>query len=386
VSGPEQLLRRRTGPLGASFLELFFDLAFVLALSQLVSMLLADLSVAGALRTALLLAPVWLAWTTTTWSTDWYDPGARSVRVLLIGATLGTLLMGVALPEALAGRGPLFAGAYVAIHLGRGLLISIGLRGHPLRRRTLRVLWWYSATSVLWLFGAFVPAARVPVWVLALAVDYSGTRLGWPTPHLGRASAEELRLSGGHLSERFQQVFIIALGELILAAGMAYSETGTSLPQTAAFLMTFAAAVLIGLLYVTPAGMHLGPAIDRAYQSRLATTVAYLHLLMIAGVVATAAGGELAITHPTERGTVAAVAVTVAGPALFLAGRVLLSVALHRRFSWPRLGGLLAMFVAAVVAIRLPLLAASAITTAVLFVVAAVDHTGVFSPPRVGQH
>jgi low temperature requirement protein LtrA len=170
VSGPEQLLRRRAGPLGASFLELFFDLAFVLALSQVVSILLADLSVAGALRTALLLAPVWLAWSTTTWSTDWYDPG------------------------------------------------------------------------------------------------------------------------------------------------------------------------------------------------------------------------ELAITHPTERGTVAAVAVTVAGPALFLAGRVLLSVALHRRFSWPRLGGLLAMFVAAVVAIRLPLLAASAITTAVLFVVAAVDHTGVFSPPRVGQH
>ncbi|MFI5489397.1 low temperature requirement protein A [Micromonospora echinaurantiaca] len=379
-SRSERLLRRREDPMRTSFLELLFDLSFVLALNQLSNLLLADLSVIGALRTTLLLAPVFWVWLSVTWSTDWYDPGTGAVRALLVGSALGSLLMGAAVADALDGHSLMFAGAYVAIHLGRGLTIAVALRGHPLRRRTLRVLAWYGVTAVPWLVGALVPAARAPLWLFALVVDFAGPRLGWPTPRLGRTSRDELRLSGRHLTERLQQIFIISLGELVLSAGLSYAETPPSPSRTAAFLLGFAVAMLIGLLYVTPAGVALGPAIDRSTPSRFAVTAGYLHIVMIAGVVATATGVESAIAHPTEPAGTGAVVVTVAGPTLFLAGRMLLSAGIHRRFSWPQLAALLALPAVAVVTLELPLLVLAAATTSVLFLAAALDHTGFFAP------
>ncbi|MFC4016644.1 low temperature requirement protein A [Micromonospora sp. GCM10011542] len=383
ASRPERLLRGSDAPLSASFLELFFDLAFVLALSQLAHHLLADLTPVGASRTALLLAAVWWLWVTTTWSTDWYDPETPAIRILLVAATLGALLAGVAVPEALDGRGPLFAGAYVAVHVARGVITGFALRGHPRQGRALRVLSWFCVSAVPWLVGAFVPSWRIPLWMLGLAIDVVGPPLGWPIPRFGRARQKELRLTGQHFAERYQQVMIVALGELILVAGLAYSGTRTSLPQTVTFLLIFATAVLIGLLYVTPAGSFLGPAIERGTPSGLGATTGYLHLLMIAGVVSTAVGAELAIAHPTETGDLTAVAVIGAGPTLFLAGRILLSMAIYRRFSWPRLAGLPVMVAATGATRMMPLLAVTAATTAVLFVVAVVDHAGLLASRRV---
>ena len=253
ASRPERLLRGGDSPLSASFLELFFDLAFVLALSQLAAHLLHDLSVAGALHTALLLSGVWWIWVTTTWFADWYDPESPAVRWLLVGAALGSLLAGVAIPQALDGRGLLFAGAYVSVHVARGVFTVLALRGHPRQRRALRILCWFSVSAVPWLAGGFLPEWRVPLWLLALAIDLTGPRLGWPTPVMGRTEPQELHLAGEHFAERYQQIMIIALGELVLVAGLSYAGTDLHFPQTVAFLLVFAAAVLIGLLYVTPA-------------------------------------------------------------------------------------------------------------------------------------
>ncbi|MFI6261537.1 low temperature requirement protein A [Micromonospora sp. NPDC051006] len=381
ASAPERLLRHREDPVSASFLELFFDLAFVLALSQLASMLLADLDVGGALRTALLLAALWWVWVSTTWFTDWFAPSAAVVRFILVAAALGSLLMGAAVPQALGDRALLFAGAFVALNVGRNVLTSLLLRGHPRRPRSLRILFWFCASGVLWLAGALVPAARVPLWLTAMATDYVGPSIGWPTPGLGRARGDELRLTGGHLSERFQQIFIISLGELILVAGVAYAATDIGPAQTAAFLLVFTMAVLTGLLYITPAGGHLGQALERADPSRLGPASAYLHLVMVGGVVATAVGAKLAIAHPTEPG---AVAVVVAGPALFLTGRLLLSAAINRRFSWPRLAALPALLVVGLLTAGLPLLVATAATAAILLVAAVLERTGVFAPRERG--
>ncbi|MET8352927.1 MULTISPECIES: low temperature requirement protein A [unclassified Micromonospora] len=381
VSRPERLLRGRDVPLSASFLELFFDLAFVLALSQLAQHLLADLTLVGALRTALLLTGVWWIWVTTTWLADWYDPETQALRGLLIGATLGSLLAGVAIPQALDGRGLLFAGAYVAVHLARGTVTGLMLRGHPRQSRALRILCWYGVSAVPWLAGAFLPEWRVPLWVLALAIDLIGPRLGWPTPRLGRARQEELHLAGEHFAERYQQIMIIALGELVLVAGLTYARTRLNLPETAAFLLVFTTAVLIGLLYVTPAGQRLGPAIENADPSRLGVATSYLHLVMIAGIVVTAVGAELSIAHPTEIGDTTAVVVILSGPTLFLVGRILFSLAIHRRLSWPRVIGLFVLSGAAIV-LRLPLVAASATATGVLIVVAVLDRAGIVTAAR----
>ncbi|MFI7604670.1 low temperature requirement protein A [Micromonospora sp. NPDC049366] len=375
ASRPERLLRRREDPASATFLELFFDLAFVLVLSQLASALLDDLTGTGALKTALLLAATWWMWTTTTWSTDWYTPNAPTMRSLVIAAALATLLMGAAVPAALGGRALLFAIPYVALHVGRVVITSLVLRRHPLGRRSKRILFWYSISGTLWVAGAVVPAVRVPLWLTALAIDYSGPSLGWPTPRLGPAHSEELQLTGGHLSERFQQVFIIALGELVLSAGLTYADTPIDPMRTAAFLLVFATAVLIGLLYTAPAGRHLGPAIDRADPSRLAPITAYLHLVMVAGLVVTAVGAELVITHPLQPGPVAVVA---AGPTLFLAARVLLSLAIYRRLAWPRLAAVPVMAVATILTVDLPLLVGSATATAILGLVVVLDRATLF--------
>ncbi|SIQ63492.1 low temperature requirement protein A [Micromonospora avicenniae] len=380
VSRPERLLRHREDPASATFLELFFDLAFVFALNQLTTVLLVDLSIAAALRAAILLAALWWLWVATTWSADWYAPGALVLRMVLIGAALGGLLMGAAAPNALGGRAELFAGALVATELGRGLLGLVALRNHPRQRRSLRILCWSVVSGVLWMAGVFTPAARVPLWLLALTIHYLGPSLGWPVPGLGRATPEELQLTGRHLAERFQQVFVISLGELVLTAGLGYTRAGTGLAHTVAFVLVFATAVLLGLLYVTPAGQQLAPAIERADPTRFGAESAYLHLVIVGGVVATAAGAELVIVRPDEAG---AVAFVVTGPALFLTGRLLLSTAIHRRLSWPRLVGVPLLVVVGVVTADLPLLVATAATTVLLSVVAVVERAGVFTARQV---
>lgn len=380
-SNPAALLRRRDEPLQASFLELFFDLAFVLALRQLSLVLLADLSLGGAGRTALLLLPLWWVWVVTAWFTDWFDRDHPRVQALLVGATLGVLLMSVAVPEATGKRAGLFAGAYVTVHVGRSVVTAVALRGHPLRRRTLRILVWFGASGIFWLVGAAWPAARVPAWTVAVALDYAAPPLGWPVPGLGRAEPGELRLRGTHLTERFQQVFIIALGELIIAAGLAYSATELELVQSAAFLLTFVAAVLIGRLYVTPAGAYLGTAIDQRDPTRFGALAGYLHLIMIAGVVAASVAAELVIAHPADRASAAAVAITVGGPALFLAGRTALSATIYRRLSWTRLLGLPALLVIALAGHAAPLLGVAAATVGVLLVVAVLDRRFRPRPP-----
>ncbi|GAB4105096.1 low temperature requirement protein A [Micromonospora taraxaci] len=381
ASRGDRLLRGSDSPLSASFLELFFDLAFVLALSQLAEHLLHDLTVAGALRTALLLTGIWWIWVPTTWFADWYDPESPAVRWLLVASALGALLVGVAIPQALDGRGLLFAGAYVSVHIARGVVTTFALRGHPRQRRTLRILCWFSVSAVPWLAGGLLPDWRVPLWLLALALDLTGPRLGWPTPLMGRTRQQELHLAGEHFAERYQQIMIIALGELVLVAGLSYAGTDLHLPQTAAFLLVFATAVLIGLLYVTPAGQRLGPAIEHADPSRLGVVTGYVHLVMIAGLVVTAVGAELSIAHPSRTGDLTTVVVILSGPTLFLVGRILFSVAIHRRLSWPRVGALFVLGAAAGL-MRMPLLAISAVATAVVLVVVVLDHAGLLSYRR----
>ncbi|MEH0933404.1 low temperature requirement protein A [Micromonospora sp. CPCC 205558] len=381
ASRPERLLRGGDSPLSASFLELFFDLAFVLALSQLAVHLLHDLTPVGALHTALLLTGVWWIWVTTTWFADWYDPESPAVRWLLVGAALSSLLAGVAIPQAMDGRGLLFAGAYVSVHIARGAVTAFSLRGHPRQQRALRILCWFSVSAVPWLAGGFLPEWRMPLWLLALAIDVTGPRFGWPTPWMGRTGPQELRLAGEHFAERYQQIMIIALGELVLVTGLSYADTDLALPQTATFLLVFATAVLIGLLYVTPAGQRLGPAIEHADPSRLGVITGYLHLVMVAGLVVTAVGAELSIAHPLRTGDTTAVLAILGGPALFLVGRILFSAAIHRRLSWHRVVALLVLGGAAAV-LRLPLLAVSAVSTAVVLVVVVLDHAGIQSYRR----
>src|SRR4028119_431051 len=132
-------------------LELFFDLVYVFAITQLSHLLLDHPTVGGALQTLFLLLVVWWAWQYTTWFTNWFDPDTLPVRLTLVAVMLASLVMSVAIPEAFGERGVMFALAYVAIQVGRTVFAVLALgTSHPLGGSFRRMLCWFAAAGGLW--------------------------------------------------------------------------------------------------------------------------------------------------------------------------------------------------------------------------------------------
>src|SRR5829696_2348589 len=171
------LRTRNSGEQHVTPLELFFDLVYVFAVTQLSHLLLDYLSIRGALETLFLLLAVWWAWVYTAWFTNWFDPDQLPVRLVLVAVMLASLLMSVAIPDAFGERGLMFALAYVAIQVGRTAFTFIALRkslgtSHPLSRTLQRILTWFVGSGVVWIIGGLLGGeARYAVWLLALAVD-----------------------------------------------------------------------------------------------------------------------------------------------------------------------------------------------------------------------
>src|SRR3954453_12059969 len=141
--------------------ELFFDLVYVFAITQLSHVILDDPTAAGVARTAFLLLVVWWAWIYTTWMVNWFDPGSSPVRIVLIGAMLASLLLAAAVPDAFGRHALLFAGAYVVLQGGRNVAAMLLLpRGHPLRAVLERIVVWSLAAGALWIAGALRPEGR----------------------------------------------------------------------------------------------------------------------------------------------------------------------------------------------------------------------------------
>src|SRR3954453_14800341 len=161
----------------ATALELFYDLVFVFAVTQISHHLLEHLTWEGAGQSALMLLVVWWSWNYTTWVTNELDPESIAVRMLLIALMLASFLMAIAIPEAFGDRALLFAGAYVAIQLGRHSFLTFVAAGPRTveRGRAGRILIWFAAAGVLWIAGALAEGpARTLLWLFALAIDYGG--------------------------------------------------------------------------------------------------------------------------------------------------------------------------------------------------------------------
>src|SRR5919107_2545848 len=194
-------------------LELFYDLVFVSAITQVSHHLLEHLTWRGAGQSALLLLVVWWSWNYTTWVTNELDPESPVVRLLMIALMLASLLMAAALPEAFGSEAGLFVGAYLAIQLGRHTFLTFGAAGPGTieRERAGRILAWFVAAGVFWVAGAIADGtARTVLWLVALAIDYGAPlALYWipGRPFIGGAAWE---VSTAHFSERFALFVIIA--------------------------------------------------------------------------------------------------------------------------------------------------------------------------------
>ena len=321
------MLRNHGGGYAAvSNLELFFDLIFVFAVTQLSHFLLADLSFAGAYKTALLFAAVWWAWMYTTWATNWVDPDRAPNRLMLGSVMFASLVMSSAIPQALGASGLAFAISYVAIQVGRSIYVSrIMVPENPTgSRNLLRVSIWFLATAPLWLGGAIQPdvTVRVALWTLALAIEYCGPIAQFTVPGLGRSRVEDWDISGSHMAERCGLFIIIALGEGLIIIGATYAgakgQPGLNLALLNAFLGSFVMWWLYFDMGARRGARHIEQHAVPGLIARQAFT--YWHIPIVAGIIVLAVADELLLAHPLAPVDLQFVAVLFAGTALFIAG------------------------------------------------------------------
>ena len=374
-SGSRASLRRASGvEQHATTLELFYDLVFVFAITQVSHLLLDEVTWTHAGQAALILLVVWWSWNYTTWVTNELDPESISVRLLLIGLMLASLLMAIAIPDAFGDKGLLFAGAYVTIQVGRHLFLTFvaAEAGTTERIRAEHILIWFVASGVLWIAGALADGSgRTILWLAALAVDYGGPMVTFWLPGASRLTMDAWEVGTEHFAERFQLFIIIALGETIVITGATTSQheltTATIVAFSLAFLITAALWWLYFNLVAAIAQRRLAEATNRTVLARDA--YAYLHVVIVAGILLTAVGDEFVIAHPTDELPDGELLVVVAGPALYLLSLVLLRLRLSGTLGRRHLAGAIACLAIGAIGTFAPALVVAALLFAVLVAV-----------------
>ena len=375
--GNGSLLRVRDGHEHArvSFVELFFDLVFVFAITQLSHHLLAHLNVAGLVQTTLLFMAIWWVWIYTTWVTNWLDPERTAVRLLLFALMLAGLVLSTSIPEAFGSKGLVFAGAYVFMQVGRTLFMLWALKDQSEGnyRNFLRITCWLVLSAVFWISGGFAQGdTRLALWVVALAVEYISPMVRFWTPGLGASTTSDWDVEGGHLAERCGLFVIIALGESILVTGATFGKLPWTPAVVAAFLLGFVGSVAMWWVYFNVGAergsKQIAGSSDPGRLARLAYT--YLHLLLVAGIIVVAVGDELVLAHPHGHTDAKTAAVLIGGPALYLLGNLLFKCISANRFALSHQVGLGLLLLLIPAAHVLSPLVLSGATTLVLVIVA----------------
>jgi low temperature requirement protein LtrA len=368
-------LRRGEAPQHPTFLELFFDLALVFALFQVSHTLIEHLDWVGGFQELVLFVAVWRIWFAATWVTNRLDQGWWPVQLMVILTLTGGLLLGAAVPAAFDRHGLIFACVNVCIRAGQNLFVAFVLRGHETQRIAVAALVWSGASFPGWIAGGLTHGvARDMLWGLAVAVDYFALSINFRVPGFGRSEAVEAPVAAEHLAERYRQIFIIALGELIMASSLALSGKGFGRDRIEAFLGTVATTVLLWRIYIHRSGQLLSAAFaTHPVAPRISRWAGHIHLVMVAGLVLTAVGDQLVIAHPTERTPLTWAVVILGGPALFLVGRGATEYLVFARVSANRIAGVLALAALTTVALHVEALVADSTATLVLVAVAITD-------------
>ncbi len=326
MSKPRSLLRGRgsldSGKVG--MVELFFDLVFVFAVTQLSHSLLAHLSVGGAVQVALLMVAVWWVWIFTSWVTNWLDPEQLPIRIGLFGLMVAGLLLSSSIPQAFGERGLLFAGAYVFMQVGRTAFAIWAVRGEALNmtRNFQRILAWMLLSALFWIGGALLQGnQRLLLWALALLIELVSPSLYFWVPGLGRSTLKDWNVEGNHMAERCGLFVIIALGESLLVTGATFAELAWSVQGLLAFVVAVLGSIAMWWVYFDSgaerAHHRIAHSDDPGRQARIAYT--YLHVLIVAGIIVSAVADELVLVHPDHASDAGIVAI-IGGPWLFLLG------------------------------------------------------------------
>lgn len=358
--------------------ELFFDLVFVFAVTQLSHTLLKNLTLQGAAQVGLLLVAVWWVWAYTSWVTNWLNPERLPVRIALFVLMLAGLVVSASIPDAFKERGSLFACVFVFMHVGRTLFVLWAVRREStaLARTFRRILVWFCLSGVCWITGGLQEGdARYGWWLGALVIDLIAPSAYYWVPGLGRSQTTDWNIEGGHLAERCALFVIIALGESLLVTGATFTEMEWNRTTWAALMTTVVGSILMWWVYFDTgaerATRRIRKSSDPGRQGRSAYT--YVHVLIVAGIIISAVADELVLGHP-DHGTDQAIVVILTGPACYLVGTCLFKWITNDRKTPPlsHIAGILLLVLLAwpATAHLLTPLWLSAGTTAVLGVVA----------------
>ncbi len=372
------ILRKHTGTRGETNIEVFFDLVYAFAITQLSSrFLLGHLSIEGALQAVLLLAMIWLGWSYTMWLTNWLDPGHISVRLLLLALMLTSLVFSSGIPDAFGARGLAVGGAYAAIQIGRSVFAVVALRGDKLQRNFERILAWCVVSGTLAIIGGLQHGlAREVLWLLAVSVDMAGSATGFFVPGLGRSTTKDWSIDGQHIAERCQSFVLIAIGEsiVVIGAGLA-SGPNIGLRELAAIVVAFAGSVGLWWVYFDRSAEVAQSVIARHPNPGSLGRSAYhsIHPIMIGGIVAIAAGDHAIVSHPDSSAGVATALMLAGGSALFLAGHALFKVTVWNVTPWSRVVAIAVLLAFIPIAAGLPDLVVGAVAAGIVIAVAISD-------------
>lgn len=373
----QTLLRGRTvhGHHRVTYVELFFDLVFVFAITQISHTLLAHFTPLGVLQTSILFLAVWWVWIFTSWITNWLDPERTPVRLMLFGLMIAGLLLSTSIPKAFESRGLAFAVAFVAMQVGRSLFtfLSIPESQPAWRMNLLRITIWMSCSGIFWIAGGFADGtARLALWAVAVAIEYTGPAVRFRCPRIGATPLDDWEIEGGHMAERCALFIIIALGESIVVTGATFAEAAWSVTVVSAF-----AVALIGSIGMWWIYFHIGAEagadrISASQQSGRLARIAYtyMHLPIVAGIVVSAVGDEVLLAHPDGHTDIKAILTIIGGPLLFLIGTILFKRTIRGIFQLSHLVGIGLLVVLIPLAHFFTPLELAALTTLVLLMVA----------------
>ncbi|WP_042387875.1 low temperature requirement protein A [Streptacidiphilus melanogenes] len=341
-----------------SYAEAFFDLVWVLCITQISGLLHLDHDLAGAGRALIVLIPVYWCWVGSTVLANTRDIDNPRGRVGLFSIALCGLFLALALPQAYGARGLLFGAAYL---VARWLLLAQVLWGRGVVVGPMGV--GALVTGPLLLAGGFAHGdARLALWALAAALDLL-------TPAVARRRLMAVRFHPTHLPERFALFLLIALGEAIVSIGAPVAAGRTlHADEVLSVAIAFVAACGLWWVYFSYAAdaMRHAMTTSRLPGDIVRQVLSYGHLAFVSGVIAFAAGVGAAATHPGARLPPGALGLLFGGCALFLAAFGYTRWRMFRQMSWTRLGAAAAVLVAMALCAPLPALASLGVLAALL--------------------
>lgn len=306
---------RRTTPV-----ELFWDLAYVFAITQVTHFLLLHLTWGGFLRGMILLALIWWAWSAFVWAANAQSEDSATMQLALLASLVLIFIAGIAVPGAFDGEATLFALTYSGVRLIHlALYVDASRRGNA---RWESIVGFGAATLAalgLLVIGSFFGlAGQTVLWAIALALDYAGP--AWLT----RAQLRGLqRVAVAHFAERYGLFVIICLGESIVAIGLAASGNPVDAGLLAAVSFGLLATIGLWRTYFGPLAVNAEQRLrqtDGDVVLAAADGYSYLHLLIVGGIVVFAAGVRVAVDHPTAPLSDAVRLCLCGGIALYLFG------------------------------------------------------------------